>query len=137
MSKEMQRDRGGFMQFVLGFVLGAIVFIVVAAVATLLQDRLPRQYCVGGARSNCIPVVEYAVLRAASWGPASVFSLARTTRALTPLQWQGISCSSMAVLAGVISVVPPRKSTVEIFLVVYALLVGLTAFLIVLVIATG
>ncbi len=133
-SKELRKEPSAFSQFILGFLFGALVFVVVALIATLILERLPNNTCAGGfslRASGCIPVIEYGLLRAASWGPAAIFSLASATGSITPLQWQGISGLFLGIIGGIIFVVPPRRSVAEIYLGVYALLLVLVAFFIV------
>jgi hypothetical protein len=137
----INKETSGFVQFILGFLFGAIVFAFVVVIATMLQARLPQQYCPsGGLRTGgaaCIPAVEYALLKAARLGPAVVAPIARPSLGLTDLQLQLISGGILAVLGGVLFAVPPSRARIEIFLVIFALLVGLTAFLILMLIVTA
>jgi hypothetical protein len=134
-----KRERSGVLYFFLGFFFGAVVFALIAAIATLIAARLPASYCPTGGFSSgsaCIPAVEFALLRAASWGPAAVLPLADPTMRFTQIQLQAGSALGLAILGAVLFVLPPSQARVEIFLGLFALLIGLTAFVILMVIVT-
>lgn len=137
----IKKDPSGFVHFIMGFIFGAVIFIFVVVLATLIQARQPQSLCSGGGFSSgggaCMPAVTYSLLQAARLGPAVVIPVARISLSLSDRQLQMISGGIMAILAGILFAVPPARPRIEIFLIIFALVLGLTAFLILMIIITA
>jgi hypothetical protein len=84
-----------------------------------------------------MPAVTYSLLQSARLGPAVVIPVARISLSLSDRQLQMISGGIMAVLAGILFAVPPARPRIEVFLIIFALVLGLTAFLILMIIITA
>ncbi len=138
-SDVIKQDRNGVVQFILGFFFGAVIFVVVAAAATFFLQG--HHYCAGNRFStgltNCMPAFQFALLRAASWGPASILSMAQPSIHLREIQWQLISGGLFGIIAGVLFIFQSRRSPMEIFLIIYLLLTVFTAFIVLMLITAG
>ncbi len=135
----IRQDRNGLTQFILGFLFGVIVFVLIAAAATLILRGnhycSPNRFSTG--QTNCIPAFEYSLLKAASWGPVSVLSMSQAAIRLTEMQWQVISAGVFGLLGAILFVIQSRRSPMELFLIIYLGLILLTAFIILMLVTNG
>ncbi len=137
MSDVIKQERG-FVQFVIGFFLGVIVFGVIAAAATFYLQT--HHYCASNrfssGTSGCIPAFEYALLRAASYGPATMLPIV-TPFQLPALQIQLISAGLYGLLGGILFIWDTRRSPMEIFLLIYLIVTAVVTFLLLLLIISS
>ncbi len=139
MSDVMRSDRNRFVQFILGFLFGVIVFGVFAFMATLFLQS--RHYCAGNRFSTgftgCIPALEYAILRVASWGPSVLIGFIDAAARFTEMQLQMISAGLYGLIGAALFLGETRRSPVEIFLVIYLLFTVLLSFFILMLVLAG
>jgi hypothetical protein len=139
MTNEIQDYRNPFLQFVLGFLFGVVVFVLVAAASTYyLQGH---HYCsstqFSSGVTHCIPVFEYAILRAASWGPVALVYMTQPSLHLTEMRMQIISAAIFGIVSALLFIYQSRRSPMEIFLITYVILIAFTAMLILMIVLAG
>ncbi len=135
----IDREPSNFWQFAKGAFFGVFAFVLLALASTFyLQSH---HYCSTGrfstGVSGCIPALEYAILKAVSWGPAAVFSLAKPAIGLSEMRVQIISGVLYAIIGGVVFVMQSRRTPMETFGILYFLLEAFTAFIVFMVVARG